>query len=90
MQNYHGIFKLCKLMFDNRFRDVGWDWMDLRKTSDQNWLHGGFFINDHEITNTGPIEVSTTDYIDMSPFGNTLQFSPDFGLNRTEEEKSGR
>ena len=64
--------------------------MDLRKNSKQIWLAGGFPMNDHELANTGPKEVHSTDYVDMTPLGNKLEFSPSFASNATDEEKSGK
>ena len=64
--------------------------MDLRKNSKQMWLAGGFPKNDHELQNSGPKEVHSTDYVDMTPLGNKLEFSSSFASNATDEEKSGK
>ena len=57
---------------------------------EKKWLAGGFPINDHEIENTGPKEVSSTNYVDMSPLGNWIHNIPSFASNATNEEKSGK
>ena len=64
--------------------------MDLRKTANQIWLAKGFPINDHEFANAGPKAVHTSDYVDMTPLGNKLEFSPNFASNATDEEKLGK
>ena len=49
----------------------------------EQWLAGGFSINDHEINqteNTGPIEIEVNNYLDMTPFGNWIQKIPSFNL----------
>ena len=63
--------------------------MDLEKDKDQKWSSGGFEINDNEIDINGPSEIILSDYIDMTPLGNTLELMPDFSLNATDAEKSG-
>ena len=63
--------------------------MNLKKDADQKWFTGGFPIDDHEIVNVGSIEINPSDYIDLTPSGDTLELIPDFGLNATDEEKSG-
>ena len=63
--------------------------MDLRKTANQIWLAKGFPMNDHEFANAGPKAVHTSDYVDMTPLGNKLEYSPHFASNATDEEKSG-
>ena len=82
--------KCLHTFIDHSFRDKGWNWMDLRKNSKQMWLAGGFPMNDHELQNSGPKEVHSTDYVDMTPLGNKLEFSPSFASNATDEEKSGK
>ena len=64
--------------------------MDLRKTANQIWLAKGFPMNDHEFANAGPKAVHSSDYVDMTPLGNKLEYSPNFASNATDEEKSGK
>ena len=71
-------------------RTINWDWMDLKMSSDQKWLAGGFPVNDHELDNTYPKEVSPTNYVDMSPLGNWVHNIPTFASNATNAEKSGK
>ena len=75
---------------DTRYRDEGWNWMDLRKTANQIWLAKGFPMNDHEFANAGPKAIHSSDYVDMTPLGNKLEYSPHFASNATDEEKSGK
>ena len=82
--------KYLQEFFDTRYRDEGWNWMDLRKTANQMWLAKGFPMNDHEFANAGPKAVHSSDYVDMTPLGNKLEFSPNFASNATDEEKSGQ
>ena len=64
--------------------------MDLRKTANQIWLAKGFPMNDHEFANAGPKAVHSSDYVDMTPLGNKLEYSPNYASNATDEEKSGK
>ena len=66
--------------------------MDLRMSPTEQWLAGGFSINDHEINqteNTGPIEIEVNNYLDMTPFGNWIQKIPSFNSSATDDEKTG-
>ena len=65
-----------------------WNWMDLKMSPDKKWLAGGFPVNDHEIENTGPKEVTPTNYVDMSPLGNWIHNIPTFASNATEDKQS--
>ena len=64
--------------------------MDLKMSSDQKWLAGGFPVNDHEIEIINPKEVSPTNYVDMSPLGNWMHNIPTFASNSTDDKKSGK
>ena len=64
--------------------------MDLEKDKDQMWFSGGFDSNDHEVPIIGPTEINPSDYIDMTPLGNTLEFVPNFASNASDEERSGK
>ena len=63
--------------------------MDVKRSPSNKWLAGGFPINDHEIENPGPKEVTSNNYIDMSPLGDWVQNVPTFASNATDEDKSG-
>ena len=82
--------KYLQEFFNTRYRDEGWNWMDLRKTANQVWLAKGFPMNDHEFANAGPKAVHSSDYVDMTSLGNKLEFRPNFASNATDGEKSGK
>ena len=76
------------ILFGN-IRNATWTWMDLEKDKDQQWFSGRFYIDDHEIETIGPTSINPSDYIDMTPSGDTLKIITDFAANSTNEEKSG-
>ena len=63
--------------------------MNLKKTAEQKWYSGDFYRNDDEVETTSSLQINTLDYIDMTPLGNTLQNTPQFEKNATDQEKAG-
>ena len=65
-------------------------WTDLRLSPNQTWLVGGFELNDREIKVPPAHEISTTDYKDMSPFGNWQPNIPVFTASSTDNDTLGK
>ena len=63
--------------------------MDLKQDWNQNWLSGGFYINDHEIQNSGATQIAPSEYMDMSVLRNTLETTSHLTVNTTDDENIG-
>ena len=71
------------------FSEQYWDWVDLKMSSNEKWLEGGFALNDDQIETPAAKEIRLSDYTDMSPLGNWIPEIPTFNSSATEQEKSG-